>query len=204
MDASLPWKPKQQQRRAKHNGQYWAFNGTCNSAFTYSLEPRAVVYYVRLNFNISKLVYYSYLLVLIHNTQQNLNYFTYLWCLYLSHTPTIKKQIEDRFISPLRKVDSRRFNLKSRQQLQWATIVRTLHSKILLSTVKETLPLPSPPHTQCWFLSDTTLNGRGSRIIAKCIWNRIKGQITKSVVFNFSLRIIYIYHTKDWSTNSIC
>ena len=25
MDASLPWKPKQQQRRAKHNGQYWAF-----------------------------------------------------------------------------------------------------------------------------------------------------------------------------------
>ena len=25
MGASLPWKPKQQQRRAKHNGQYWAF-----------------------------------------------------------------------------------------------------------------------------------------------------------------------------------
>ena len=93
-------------------------NGTCNSAFTYSLEPRAEVYYVRLNFNISKLVYYSYLLVFIHNTRQNLNYFTYLWCLYLSHTPTIKRQIEDRFTSPLRKVDNRKFNLKSRQQLQ--------------------------------------------------------------------------------------
>ena len=25
MDASLPWKPKQQQRHTKHNDQYWAF-----------------------------------------------------------------------------------------------------------------------------------------------------------------------------------
>ena len=25
IDASLPWKPKQQQRRVNHNGQYWVF-----------------------------------------------------------------------------------------------------------------------------------------------------------------------------------
>ena len=102
-----------------HTGTYQQLlTGTCNSAFTYSLELHAEVYYVRLNFNTTKLVYCSYLLVFIHNTWQNFNYLTYLWCLYLSHTPTIKRQIEDRFISPLRKVDSRRFNLKSRQQLQ--------------------------------------------------------------------------------------
>ena len=38
-DASLPWKPKQEQRRTEHNGQYWAFNdpGIDHHAFCMSV-----------------------------------------------------------------------------------------------------------------------------------------------------------------------